>query len=137
MGDKFLVSSDGVDLERLKLALAAGWRLAKDLSTNLTIVVPTISNAPNTILRYLLTDRTLARLCKGEVVRLDGVMTRLYSIRTLNEWDDCGVLLALWGGQKMLDKIDMCQAAQGTIVFPTLRTDIARWQKKHNAVVIE
>lgn len=136
MPKRFVVISHGPDQDKLKLALGYALQMAKQFSTKLTIVVPTLRKAPNTILRHVIGQRVVDRLAKGEKIITNGVPILMRSIRTINEWEEDGVVVSLWGDGKMLEKIERCSQSQAIVVLSWIEEDVTGWQEKHNATVL-
>jgi hypothetical protein len=136
MPQNFVVLSYGPDQDKLKLALGSGLQLAKEFSTKLTIVVPTLGNAPGTILRHVIGQKAVDHLAKGGKFVSGDVPIYMRSIRTICEWDENGVVVALWGGSKMLGKVDKCNQAKAIIVLSWIESDVTNWQKQSSAVVL-
>ena len=137
MTERYLVPSYGPDKKKLGTAVLAGVGLAKKHSCKITLLVPTISNAKNTILKDVLGEAFVKNLVKGKIGSIEGIPVRLRSIRTINPYQEGGVIISFWGGKKALSKTNDAYRAKAVVILPWKSEDVEQWQAEWSPKIID
>lgn len=137
MTERYLVPAYGPDQQQLGVAFLASIEAAKKHVCHITILIPTLKNAANTILKNILNERVLKQLVKGSDSQIEGVNVKLKSIRTINPHQETGVILVLWGGKEALAEADNARSAKAVIVIPWIPEDMDQWIEEWDPKVIE
>lgn len=132
----FAVKAHGPDKDKLSSALAAGVVLAQQHSCQMTLLVPALKAAEGTILSDVLGEKSVRRLVKGETLRLEGCALVMCSMQTVNPFQEQGVVVALWGGKTMLEKLDKCSVAKAVVALSWLPEEIEPWIVARAATVL-
>jgi len=136
MSLKFAVIAHGAEIDKLRFALSAGVALSQKHETSISIIVPTLSNVKNTILSKLLGEEYIKQLLKGKPSTLEGRPVTLSSIRTFNSHSETGVVIGIWGGDKMLSVIDKAVSAKAIIAISWNESDITDWANNDDVKII-
>ena len=135
--ERYLVPAHGPDQKQLGVAFLASIETAKKHACSITILIPTLKNAENTILKNILNESFLKQLVKGNDGQIEGIHVKLKSIRTINPHQETGIILVLWGGKEALAKADKARAAKSVIVIPWIPEDVDQWIDEWDPQVIE
>lgn len=133
---KYAVIAHGPDEDKLRLALSAAVLLAKEHKVSISIVVPTLKNAANTILKKIVGEKYVKALLKGKSATLEEVPVALSSIKTFHPRSESGVVVGLWGGEKMLAVLDQATLAIAIVAISWNKTDMSDWINSDDAKVI-
>lgn len=137
MADLFAVLAYGPDKEKLNTALGVAAVLAEDRSLDITILVPALKHVDHTILSAVLGEKFVRNMAKGQQCTFQGRPVHLESMRTVNPLSERGIVLALWGGEKMLKKVDECTLASAIVVLSWIESEVESWVQHNNARVID
>jgi len=130
---RFFIPATGGDVEALKVAIYGASFLAEEHNSELTIVAQTLKNVPSTILNQIINQDTIKKMTKGATITFNNVPMRIVSSQTFNPHKDNGVIVALWGENHMLNKIDESTSAVGVFGLRWIEGDMDKWANKHNA----
>ncbi len=139
MTEIFCILAHGPDKEKLKLALAKGLEKAQEYNLPIMMLVPALGKAPNTILGDLIGESFVKKLTKRKACTLNGVPVRIESMKTYSAYSHKAVVVALWGGDKMLEKIDETlkkKQSKAIVAISWLPEELEPWAKSNNAVII-
>lgn len=134
MTERYLVPAHGPDEKQLGVAIVASIEVAKKHGCSLTILVPALKYAENTILDKILGERFVRDLAKGKSNALNGIPVSMCSKRTINPHAETGVILSLWGGKDSLAKTDKAQFAKAIVALPWIPEDVQQWSKRWQPV---
>ncbi|WP_156831187.1 hypothetical protein [Arhodomonas aquaeolei] len=137
MRDLFAVLAYGPDKAKLNTALGAAAVLAEDRSLNITLLVPALKHCENTVLADVLGEKFVKNMVKGQHCTFHDRPVNIKSMQTVNPLSERGVVLALWGGDKMLKKVDACRLASAIVVLSWIESEVEPWVQRNNARVID
>lgn len=135
--ERYLVPAHGPDKKKLGVALVASIEAAKKHNCEITVLVPTLRNAENTILEDVLGEKFVKNLVKGKRGQIEGVYINLKSLRTINPHQENGIILSLWGGKKALSKTNKAHDVKSVIALPWIPEDVEQWVEEWTPKVIE
>ncbi|WP_422473673.1 hypothetical protein [Endozoicomonas sp. ALB032] len=133
MTERYFIPAQGADLQALKTVLATAIKLAEENKSAIVLVVPALKYIQGSILNRVVNETSLKGMVKGKTVRFHGVTMRMVSRQTFSPHRNDKVLLALWGGENLLHKVDEAKSAVAVVAISWIKSDIERWALKHNA----
>lgn len=131
MTTRYHVPSYGADTEKLKLTLAHAVEIAKTHDSDITLIVPTLKDAPNTILKDLMPSKTIKAMTKGERTTINGVKVKLTSINTFDAYRENGVIVSLWLRDNAIAKTDDAYDAKAIIALNWGEGTLEQWLSTH------
>jgi hypothetical protein len=106
MIERFFVPAHGPDREALAIAVTAAIALAEKHNCEITLLVPALKNASNTILTDILQEKSVKKLVKGETVKINGHTTKMKSTVNFQPYSEHGLIVALWATKKSVQKME-------------------------------
>lgn len=139
MAEIIAVISRGADKEKLNLALRKGLEKAMEYDATLMLLVPAMKHVSGTILSKLISESLLEKLKKREECKLNNITIRMESLRTYSPFNHECIVVALWGGAKMLAKLDATlkvNRSKVVIAISWLPEELESWVKSNGAVIL-
>ena len=96
-------------------------------ATSLALLVPAKRNFPITVFGSVLGKVNAKRLCKGETLSICGVAIRLESVRTVNAYEEYGVVLGVHLSARDQDVLDSIRQAKAIVLLSFTEEDGRIW----------
>ncbi len=134
--EKYAVVATGADKERLKQALSLAIILSVKYNCSISIVVPKL-DLRNSLLNKVIGSDFLNSLIKNRPdTTLEGRSVKLYSRRTYRPYGERNIVLGLWGGIDMLEKIDQASEAKAIVALSWVEEDLKSWVKNTSVKLV-
>lgn len=137
MTERYLVPSYGPDVKALSVALLAATTAAGKHQCSITLCVPAMKYAEDSVLDKVLAENFIKNLVKGKACTLDGHPVQMKSTQNINPFSERGILVGLWSSKKMLAKLDKANQAKAIIALPWIEEDTEQWAKKWSPTVLK
>jgi hypothetical protein len=140
MSDKimrYLVPSQGPDVEALKQCLALAVKLSQEEGFQIiTFLVPVKSDFEHSVVADLLGQKVMKALLKGERVKaIDNINFELESVKTFREYASYEIIIGFYLSQKGIDVFDSVRNAKVLIFLPWLEEESKNWIDRWNPIV--
>ena len=140
MSDKimrYLIPSQGPDVEALKQCLALAVKLSQEKGFKIiTFLVPVKSNFGHSVVADLLGEKVMKALLKGQRVKaIDDIYFELESVKTFREYASYELIIGFYLSQRGIDVFDSARNAKVLIFLPWLEEESKNWIDRWNPIV--
>lgn len=136
MTTRIIIDTHGPKKGGIELAFLAAKEICNSQSCNLVICAPTKETVAQTVLNEVIPSASISKMAKGEVFNFDGISVTLESQITLSPHKSTGVIIALYGSDRMMDKIDKIPVCEGVVFVPWTEAEGEAWRSKWNPIVL-
>lgn len=126
------------EVDCIKIAIAKSYQLALETPVKpILLLTPTDDQLRrSTLVEAIGTSATAALLAGQQVAIADGVYLSHDSERTFRDRWTRGVILAVFAGKSMLDKVDDCPRAHAVVVLPGRMDQASEWARAWNPEIV-
>lgn len=135
---RYLIENHGPDQDVLKAAFSEAFRICTQSSiSEVTLLVPSKGQFPETVVGEFLGQSAAKALCKGQTVKIAEELTmNLESPKTFSPYKGYGMVIGVYLSQNDQNKLDSISTAQAIVLLPWTEEEGKAWLSTWNATVL-
>ncbi len=134
---RILIPAYGVNVEALKVGLAATEQICNTQKCNALLMVPALKEASSTALNEIFTKEQLKMMEKGASLQFEsGHTLTMCSPLTLKNQRTDGVIFAVFASEKIIDKAESAFGVKGIVVVTWNNNDANKWVESTTPQVV-